>query len=68
MEPDGVVFYSINKNSIIIAGSSRKYLFLYSRGFVYKIRYLNKRIHVHLDRQGFDWTKKARLKTTPFGR
>jgi len=36
--------------------------------FVYDIRYLYKIIHLHLDRQRFDWTKQTNWKKTAFVR
>jgi len=56
-----VVFYSCNKNNFILVDSSRKYFFN-KQVFVHKVPHLYKRIHQHLDRQGFDWTKQDRWK------
>jgi len=58
METDGVVFYSCNKTNF----NNRlfeKIFVLVIRRFFYKTPYLYKRIHFHLDRQRFDWTKQA---------
>jgi len=64
METDGVAFYSCNKTIFILAGSLENICFCNKQVYVYKIRYLYKRIHLRLNRQRFDWTKQARWKKT----